>query len=355
MRLSTDWQKEILCRRRGEDDTSSDRAKRGHLPLGGEGLKAEALTGGRWENLQIFAEAAEAAAAGDGGTIPETAPEAAGQTGDAAVSDTAGQPQGAEGGGKEKPPADRKAAFRAMIDGEFKDLYQDAVRSAVNRRLKNTEADVARLGKLGPSLDLLAHRYQFDPAQMDPDALYQKMLADDVLFEDRALAAGRTTEEERQSFRLESETRAKDRRIAELESQLKSSSDQEAQRAFNEKMDREIGETRAKYQDFDFGAWANAETPEGDTFRKLLRNGFSVMQAYEFANRDALTENAIRYAVEHTAEKITDSVRSGANRPRENGMRKTAPAETHLDPNKMTREERQALIERARRGERITF
>ena len=307
------------------------------------------MTFSDWNDLQIFAEAAEAVAEA---AAPEPAaePAPAGSEGKAA-----GQEAPAESAPAEKPAVDRKAAFRAMIDGEYKDLYQEAVRTAVGRRLKSTEADVARLGKLAPTLDLLAHRYALDPAGMDPDALYQKMLADDALFEDRAMEAGRTVEEERQTYRRESEGREKDRKIADLERRLQESTDQSAQREFNERMDREIGETRAKYQDFDFQAWYGGEDEKNETFRKLLRNGFTVMQAYEFADRDNLTESAIRYAVEHTAERVADTVRSGGNRPRENGQGRTAPAENKIDVNKMTSAERRDLIERAKRGERIVL
>ena len=181
------------------------------------------------------------------------------------------------------------------------------------------------------------------------------MLADDALFEDRAISAGRTVEEERQSYRRESEGREKDRKIAQLEEKLRETSDQAAQREFNERMNREIAETKTKYQDFDFQGWYEGEEDRNETFRKLLRNGFPVIEAYEFANRDALTESAIRYAVEHTAERVADTVRSGAARPRENGQGKAAPAESKIDVNKMTRDERAALIERARRGERIVL
>lgn len=322
-----------------------------------------------FKSLQLFAEEAAgtaAAAQGDATSSVGQKPTASPQGEAMETTDSTGAAAGtgtnkAEGNAQqtaaaaEKPPADRKAAFRAMIDGEYKDLYQEAVRTAVGRRLKSTEADVARLGKLAPAMDLLAHRYALDPAGMDPDALYQKMLADDALFEDRAMEAGRTVEEERQTYRRESEGREKDRKIADLERRLQESNDQSAQREFNARMDREIGETRAKYQSFDFRAWYDGEEEKNETFRKLLRNGFSVMQAYEFADRDSLTESAIRYAVEHTAERVADTVRSGGARPRENGQGKAAPAENKIDVNKMTSAERRELIERARRGERIVL
>ena len=306
-----------------------------------------------WQDLQIFAEAAEAVA--DAGapaadsTGSEAAPEA---SGDQAAGQAAPAEQNAAA---DKPAVDRKAAFRAMIEGEYKDQYQEAIRAALARRLKNTEANVKKLEKLTPTLDLLAHRYALDPAGMDPDALYQKMLADDALFEVRAIEAGRTVEEERQTYRRESEGREKDRKIAELEERLQESRNQSAQKEFNERMDREIGETRTKYADFDFQAWYGGEDDKNETFRKLLRNGFTVMQAYEFADRDNLTEAAIRYAVEHTAERVADTVRSGATRPRENGQGRAAPAENKIDVNKMTSAERRDLIERAKRGERIVL
>lgn len=306
-----------------------------------------------WNDLQIFAETAEAAADAGAPAGDSTGSEAAATAGEDQAAEQAAPAE--QKAAAEKPAVDRKAAFRAMIDGEYKDLYQDAVRAAVGRRLKSTEADVARLGKLAPTLDLLAHRYSLDPAGMDPDALYQKMLADDALFEDRALEAGRTVEEERQTYRRESEGREKDRKIAELEERLRETASRTAQQEFNERMDREIGETRAKYADFDFQKWYGGEDEKNDTFRKLLRNGFSVVQAYEFADRDNLTEAAIRYAVEHTAERVADTVRSGASRPRENGQGRAAPAENKIDVNKMTSAERRDLIERAKRGERIVL
>ena len=135
-----------------------------------------------WTDLQLFAD--EAAAASSASQSPAPSPEGkAPETGDAAGGTPSTGAAGAENAAEtaatnaatnaaETPKPDRKAAWAAMISGEYKDLYQDAVQRALGRRLKSTEADVQKLGKLAPTLDLLAHRYWIDPAGMDPDALY---------------------------------------------------------------------------------------------------------------------------------------------------------------------------------------
>lgn len=87
---------------------------------------------------------------------------------------------------------------------------------------------------------------------------------------------------------------------------------------------------------------------ENPAFKKYLwGNGLTVEEAYFLAHREELLENARAEALESLAERQDRIV--------ENGAAKNRPAIAKKNPKDLTDKEIDAIIERVRNGEKITF
>lgn len=204
----------------------------------------------------------------------------------------------------------RQARFKALIEGEFKQEYESAVHSEMEKQLAGNKEAEKRYKSVEKAVKLLEKRY--GTAQGDTDALIQAIRDDDP-------GARRETGE------------AKRR--------------EKASRLYGSWL-RESFKLREAYPGFDLSqALENAE------FKELLRSGASVKAAYELANRDAL----MRAAAEEMERKLTQRILSGADRPREGGLASQSAATVKTDVAGMSKSARQEIIRRVAGGERISF
>ena len=90
-------------------------------------------------------------------------------------------------------------------------------------------------------------------------------------------------------------------------------------------------------------------------FRKLLKSGVSVPDAYLISHQEEVFMNAARMGVRLAEEKVNRRVEENRRRPRENGLSPAAPFVTRPNVSKMTRTDRLAIARRAAKGERIVF
>jgi len=125
------------------------------------------------------------------------------------------------------------------------------------------------------------------------------------------------------------------------------------ERAAEQQYTRWIEETeiaKRTYGDFDLGT--ELQNPQ---FRKLLRSGVSVGDAYLISHQEDVFMNAARMGVRLAEDKVNRRVEKNRRRPRENGLSPAAPFITRPNVSKMTRADRQAIARRAAKGERIVF
>ena len=90
----------------------------------------------------------------------------------------------------------------------------------------------------------------------------------------------------------------------------------------------------------------------------MLDHGIGVATAYQAVHFDDLMGGALQHAAVTTEKKVLDSIRARGARPAENGAGGSSGArEKPIDVTKLTKQQRNELIERARRNpdERITF
>lgn len=287
-------------------------------------------------DLRLFDEGA--AGAGEGGTGVQAA--AAGQqTGvkeGAAEKAGVSTPAAGEGTGK---AADRETAFRALIEGEYKDLFGKEVQSIVGRRLKATEDTVKRYNAAKPILETLANKHGVKAG--DLASLAAAIEEDSSYFEEAAAKLDMTVPQYKNMLKDK-------RQIEELKGQVAALNNQEEANRILSRWEKESEGVKAVYPQYDLST--ELANPQ---FEKLLNAGVEVRTAYEVVHKDEIIPAAMQFTAQQTAAKVANAIRENGNRPTEGALGGQAAVVTKRDVNNMTKAERQELIRRARRGERI--
>ncbi len=204
------------------------------------------------------------------------------------------------------PDKERRARYRALVTGEFKDLFAADTQRIIDHRFKETRTLREALNAQKPVLDRLMKRY----GAADVPALRAAIEAEET----RAGEAAR-----------EAQRRAEERQA---------------------RWDREVEETRGTYPQFDF-----AEASSDPRFTALLEAGVSVQTAYEVLHLDQIKAEAARAA----ERRLADHIRARGVRPQENGASAQNAVAVKPDVARLTRQQRSEIAQKAMRGEMITF
>ena len=194
-----------------------------------------------------------------------------------------------------------------------------------------------------PAVDLLAQQRGID--QGDYEAFAKSVAEDDSLVEEKAAEEGLTVEAYRTQQRLLAENRA----YREQEEQR----EQEAE--FREHINNLVAQGEDPKKRFpDFDLFTELQNP---TFKRLTapNSGCTVEAAYFAVHHSELEPQLMGYGIQRAQQQISQTIQANRQRPVEGAMKTAQPANIAMDPRMMTRNERQKLIERARRGERIEF
>lgn len=226
-----------------------------------------------------------------------------------------------------------------MADPEYNKQMQLTVQS----RLRSAKGAEDALGKLTPALELLARKHNLDPANMDYEALAKAISDDNDYYEDKALEMGvdiatakRVDQEERDTARQ----------------QRQEAITLEEQKFQNHIMnlERQGEEMKKVFPNFDL----RTELRNPAFARMTSPNvGISVEDAYYAVHRKELQNAAMQVTAQKTAQKITNAIQAGSRRPQENGTSGQAPSVTTFDYRNMSPEQRKALKDRIRSGEKI--
>lgn len=296
--------------------------------------------------LQLFADG------GDGGTGAEGT---TGVTETAAVSQTrkATNPLANVKYGKQEeaapPPEepkqtatpDRNAEFEKLIKGEYKDLYDARMQNAIRGRLKATEDTVNRFNALTPTLELLAEKYGVDAN--DVEALNKAIEEDESFFQDEALEKGMTVQQLKEFRKMQREN-------ADLKRQMSDQQTKERAEMLYASWVDQGEKTKTVYPSFDLKA--EMENPR---FVDLLRNNIDVRTAYEVLHKDEIIPAAMQFTAKTVEQKLTNKIIAGGQRPTENGMNSQGAAVVKSDVSQLSKADRQEIIRRVQRGERIRF
>ena len=300
-------------------------------------------------NLQLFAEGA---GGGDGGTGAEGA---TGATVTAAVSQNkgaknplAGVKYGIQAEEASHSPdvslpttEDRNAKFEELIKGEFKDLYDARVQDTIQKRLKSSKETVDKYNSLAPTLEMLAKKYGVESS--DIEALNKAIEEDDSYYEEEALERGMTVQQLKEIKKMERENASLK---AEMEAQNRK--DNAAQQYAT--WMRQAEEAKKLYPNLNF----EAET-QNPQFRQLLLSGIDVGSAYLVCHKDEIIPAAMQYTAKTVEQKLTNKVIANGARPSENGNSSQSASVVKSDVSQLSKADRQEIIRRVQRGEKIRF
>ena len=297
-------------------------------------------------SLQVFAEGA-----GDGGTA-----EGQGVTAGAASQQTKGAknpladvkygiqedvaPAAEVQTGTTTAP-DRNAEFEKLIKGEYKDLYDAKVQDTIQKRLKGSKETVDKYNALSPTLELLAKKYGVDAA--DIEGLNKAIEEDNSFYEDEALEKGMTVQQLKEVKKMEREN-------ADLKRQMEEAQKQENGRKLYSEWMQQAEDTKQVYPSFDIRAEMN-----NPKFVDLLRSNIDVRTAYEVLHKDDIIRGAMQFTAKTVESKLAKNIAANGARPTENGMSSQSAAVVKSDVSQLSKADRQEIIRRVQRGEKIRF
>ncbi len=261
-------------------------------------------------------------------------------TGGAGSTTGAAEGAGEAGAGGER---DFNAEFEEMIKGDYKDAYNQRMQRAVQDRLKGSKQTEARLKTAEGLLALVGERYNLDGK--DFEALQKALEGDRKYLEEEALEKGMTVEQLAEFKRMERENKA-------FQEQLRQAQERQA---FEQKLagwNAEAEQLKDTYPELDL-----VQEFKNPQFVRMLDNGVDMRTAYQAVHFDELMGGALQHTAAQTEKKVLDSIRARGARPNENGAKGSGAAREKIDVNKLTKEQRSALIEEAMRNpdKLITF
>ena len=261
-------------------------------------------------------------------------------------SDAGGQGAG-EGGNvptpgeeREATPQERLAKFRALMEGEYKDLFTQETQRIIDRRFKETKGLQEALEAQRPVLELLAEKYG---VEANPEKLVQAIEADSELWGRAAEEAGMSVEQYKQFQKLQRENRLFQEQMARQRSQ------QAAQRQLAA-WQEEAKQVQAVYPQFDLAA--ECRNPR---FLSMLEAKVPLRHAYEVLHLDDIKGGVAMAAAQTTEKKVAASVQANGTRPVENGISSQSGITIKPDVSKLTAKDRAEIARRAARGEQIIF
>lgn len=295
-------------------------------------------------SLQIFAEGT-----GDGGTAQGsgvTAPAAGVQKG--AKNPLADvkygiQEEDAPAAEVQKPTetVDRNAEFERLIKGDYKDLYDAKVQDTIQKRLRGTKETVDKFNALTPTLELLARKYGVDAN--DVAALNKAIEDDDTYFEEEAMEKGMSVQQLKEIRKMKAEN-------ADLKRQMQEKQTKEnADRLYATWMNQ-AEEAKKVYPSFDMRS--EMSNPK---FVDLLKSNIDVRTAYEVIHKDEIIPAAMQFTAQTVESKIAKKIAANGARPSENGISSQASAVVKSDVSQLSKADRQEIIRRVSRGEKIRF
>lgn len=236
---------------------------------------------------------------------------------------------------------ERRAEFKKLVEGDYKDIYESEFQKAFNRRYRGARENEERMQKLNPLVDKLMMRYNIEGN--DVEALSQAIDNDHSYWEYAAEEAGMTEEQYVEYIKLKSDSR----RLNEMEQARNREAEVQKQlQVWNDA----VAEVKAEYPDFDIDTMV-----DNPTFKSMLQAGVPMKHAYEVVNLTEIKTRAASEASKATEKSVVEGIRAKGSRPRENGISANNGIATSTDISKLELDDIRDAIARARRGETVRF
>lgn len=249
--------------------------------------------------------------------------------------------EGHDAGDDKDEEQKRQAEFDRLIKGDFKDLYDKAVKDNIDRRFKSIRSSKEQIEQMNTTLLPIYAKYGLDVG--DIEGLDQAIRSDMTLYADEANAMGMTPEQFVFAKKAEIEAMRANEQLEKVRGA------QEAQRAYQGWL-AEGEELKKSYPDFDLEAEIQDER-----FMNLLRQNWSVTDAYEAIHAKELITRGIGTAAERAQKNVVDNIRARGMRPAENGTGNKAGVIVKKDPSQFDNKDLEEIRRRVANGEKIVF
>lgn len=235
----------------------------------------------------------------------------------------------------------RQEAYKNLIQGEYKDLFQADTQRIIDKRFKETKQLEERMGKAQPVLDLLMTKYGIQGD--DYSALQKAIEGDDSQWIEAADAAGMSVDQYRQFNQLQVQNRA-------LMQQQEAERRQQQIQAQVQKWTQEAEALKGRFPQLDLNQ--EIQNPE---FARLLQANVPVETAYMAVHADDIVSAAMVNTARATEQKVADNIRANRARPAENGASSQSAFVYKNDVTKLSKADRAEAVRRAARGETISW
>lgn len=326
----------------GNAQASAAGANRNGSPSGTSPVSARRSRSGAFDNVKFGKQPSA-----------QSAPAASSAVSSVAGEDASTAEKSAEASDKAMDPEARRKAYRELVEGEYKDLYQEDTQNIVKQRFKETRDLREKSSKQQAVLDILAQRYGIEDG--DASKIQEALDKDNSLWADMAAEAGfDDVSKYRDYMKLQIETKnlrkaEADRLAAQREAQRVTQERQFVQ-AQTAKWAQEGEALKAKYPNFDIAA-----DLQDKQFVGMLRAGVPMEVAYQAKHHSEIVSNAVNSAREQTERNVVDNIRARGSRPQENGTQSQSSFTVRDDPHNLTKAERAEIARRVARGEVIKF
>lgn len=262
----------------------------------------------------------------------------------AAGQQMSGQNIPAQNGSATAPDAQGQEAesFASLIAGKYKADYEAAVQNVVKQRLKGHNQLKRQLETLGPVVDALGAMYGIDtsdPRKIDYAAIAEKFGADSRMYDAEAIERGTTAEAVRREYQQKAET-------ASMRRQLQEYQIQEAFGAVRAGFDRDVASR--------YGADFDTEMANAD-FARLIAANVPPKTAYEVVHMAEIQQAQAQMVADRARSNVMQTIAAQGARPAEIGGNANGGEFTKTDPRSWTKQQREDIIRRVQRGERIVL
>lgn len=306
-------------------------------------------------NLQLFAEggaggagaAAGAPGAGEasngvGSQQPTVVYGKQEQTAEAQPGEEIGNPgeQLEEEGAEQKPPTTLKDLLKSNPS------YKQEVEQLIQNRVKNATSQKAQLEQeLNSNNELMLQLYaRYGLQEGDKQGLQMAINRDNSYLQEEADLKGIDVQQLAYIKQMEFEN-------MKYKMQQKQSQEQQYVQMQQQKWNIEAQQCKEQYPDFDF-----ADEMANKDFIQLIKSGYPVKDAYEFAHRGEMLQSKIQQTAETVKQQVTSSIKSKQARPQENAATNLRPGMVvKSNPNDLGKKDLQEIRKRVARGEKISF
>lgn len=263
-----------------------------------------------------------------------------------------------------QPPQEQTGAQAAIFDQilqdpQHKKEFDKRVNAMFRQRFGDEEVRREKDAQTAQLMTTLAQMLGVevkDPTALDPSVLQQALMENQVLMDAAAMDAGIGSQQYRNDLQTRSELAMAKSQLAQQERQ-RQESQQELQRrqAFNN-LQQEGERLKEIYPQFDFDQlMQDSQSVRAIQSLQIAGVPDPVRTIYEARHREEIMGSLAARAAQTGMQKVAASVAANQQRPDENGIQNQGGFQSTLNPQTLSKQQRQEIRRRVALGEKISM